>query len=100
MRLRNQIVTILCLFLAGLTNSCLKADITYDPLDPDFLSYFAFKEGSWWTYKEVGGTRTDSVYVSWYGIKNLKPDKWYGFYHQELGYELISRYDTSIGLAR
>ena len=37
-------------------------------LDPDFLDYFAFPEGSWWVYEEVNSGREDSLWVEDSGI--------------------------------
>ena len=37
-------------------------------IDPDFLSYFAFPEGSWWVYREVNSGRKDSFWVSQFAI--------------------------------
>jgi hypothetical protein len=56
------------------------ATIEYVKLDTVFLSYFAFPNGSWWTYKEINTNKTDSIYISNYSIEkihNTKDDKYY-----------------------
>ena len=86
------------LFLSLSAMWCKKSDSTYyTPLSQDFLSYFAFPKGSWWVYKEINTGKTDSFYVTQYGIDNVY-DKKADFHYQSLSYGLHgNKYQCTAG---
>jgi hypothetical protein len=65
----------------------------YIPLDPNFMAYCAFKQGSWWTYKDLNNGQKDSVYVSYYKTENVDSRN-YDYDYERLTLHTISLEDT------
>jgi hypothetical protein len=59
-------------------------------LDPDFLSYFAFPEGSWWVYREVNSGRKDSLWMSQFAILEDVPIEGSWDCYDEVGFQLTN----------
>jgi len=85
--MRILMLSILILFFLGV--QCTK-DEEDDPgqdkngnqnvtkMDPDFLTFFNFPEGSYWIYEEANSGKMDSAYIKWRNRRvyepNAKPD--------------------------
>src|SRR5690606_21666985 len=70
-----------------------------DKLDPVFLSYFAFPQGSWWTYKEVNTGKTDSIYITINLIENFLDKRDGDIRYEQLRYRRVGKFDSAGGFA-
>ena len=69
-------------------------------LDPDFLAYFAFPEGSWWVYEEVNSGREDSLWVSSYHLSEEVYNEAFNDCFDELYLQIVSEDSTRYFLAQ
>ncbi|CAN5877628.1 hypothetical protein BH11BAC7_BH11BAC7_15240 [soil metagenome] len=75
----QNIVFLFCLAIAFC--SCHRdqpGEPIYTPLNPEFKEWCAYKQGSWWAYKELASSNKDSIWVNYYSEDKVHgPDDFY-----------------------
>lgn len=94
----KRFAILLLLSTPFLFDSCHKdPNDGFIPLNKDFLSYFAFPQGSWWVYKEINSGETDSFYVNSYDVQNIDSKK-ENMKYKKLFYHLFSKNKQAYGM--
>ncbi|CAN5877597.1 hypothetical protein BH11BAC7_BH11BAC7_15230 [soil metagenome] len=52
----------------------------YTPLNPELKAWCAYKQGTWWTYKELASTYRDSMWVNYYSEDKARGSDDFYFY--------------------